>query len=85
MPQIEVYTTEYCSYCNAVKNLLNRNGVPFVEIDVSRDPGKRVWLVQKTGQRTVPQVFVNGVSLGGHSEILALQNSGKLNSILGLG
>lgn len=84
MAQIKVYTTDYCSYCHAAKALLKSKGVDFEEINVENDDKTRRWLVQATGQRTVPQIFIDGKSYGGFDEISALDRQGKLNSILGI-
>jgi glutaredoxin 3 len=62
--------------------LLDRKGVPFQEIDVTGDWDKRAWLVEATGQRTVPQIFINGVSIGGYDELSALERAGRLDGLL---
>lgn len=80
--EVVVYVTDYCPYCTRAKGLLKRKGVAFTEIDVSNDPGKRAWLVEKTGQRTVPQIFIDGVSVGGSDDIHALDREGKLDAML---
>ncbi len=84
MPNVRISTTLYCGYCTQAKRLLERKGVPYQEIDVSRDPPKRRWLVEATGMTTVPQVFVDDVSHGGYTDLLALEREGSLNGILGL-
>ncbi len=83
MAQVQVYTTPSCPYCVMAKRLLNQKGVRFEEIDVANDHGKRAWLVQQSGQRTVPQVFIDGKSYGGFTDIAALYRQGKLDLILG--
>jgi glutaredoxin 3 len=82
MPGVQIYTKEDCPYCTRAKALLRRKGVAFEEIDVERDDEMRAWLVEATGQRTVPQIFVNGRSLGGYSDVEALDRQGELDSIL---
>jgi glutaredoxin 3 len=79
---VKIYTTNYCGYCRAAKSLLQQRGVTFEEIDVSADPGQRKWLIEKTGQRTVPQIFIAGVPVGGYSELSGLERAGKLEAIL---
>jgi glutaredoxin 3 len=76
--QVQVYTTDYCPYCDRAKALLERRGIPFEEIDVSHDPEKRAWLVGATGRRTVPQVFIKGEPIGGCDELHALDRNGEL-------
>jgi glutaredoxin 3 len=82
--EVIVYVTDYCPYCTRAKGLLKRKGVAFTEIDVTGDDEKRRWLVEKTGQRTVPQIFIDGVSVGGSDDIHALDRAGKLDPLLKL-
>ncbi len=82
MPKVQVYTKRNCPYCVRAKVLLQRKGVSFEEIDVEEDEAKREWLVEASGQRTVPQVFVDGRSLGGFVDVDALDRAGQLDSIL---
>ena len=67
--RIVVYTTRICGYCVAAKRLLERESLPYEEVDVSMDREKRAWLVQATGRRTVPQIFINEVPIGGYTEL----------------
>jgi len=82
MPHVKVYTMIGCPYCARAKALLARKGVAFEEIVAGRDPELRNWLEQVTGQDTVPQVFVGERSLGGFSDIDALDRAGELDPIL---
>ena len=84
MPKIEVYVTRTCAYCGAVKKLLDAKGVSYQVLDITEEPEKRAWLSRATGQRTVPQVFVDQKSLGGYTDLVALDSQGKLDAILGL-
>ncbi len=77
-PKIQVYSTPYCPYCDAAKRLLNKKGLNFEEIDVS-DPEKKQALKEKTGWRTVPQIFIEGKMIGGYQELLELDQKGLLN------
>jgi glutaredoxin 3 len=79
---VKVYTTNSCAYCVRAKALLAKRDVPFEEIDVTSDPDKRAWLVKESGMRTVPQVFVDGKSIGGSDELHALDRSGELERLL---
>ncbi len=81
-PKVTVYTTSYCPYCVRAKALLKRKGVDFEEIAVDGDDARRLWLVEQTGRRTVPQVFAGDRSLGGFSDLDALDRAGKLDAIL---
>ncbi|MEI6223434.1 MAG: glutaredoxin 3 [Deltaproteobacteria bacterium] len=82
MPSVKVYTKTLCPYCVRAKALLDRKGVAYEEIDAEHDDALRTWLVEATGQRTVPQIFVGDRSLGGFSDIDALDRQGKLDAIL---
>lgn len=79
--KVKIYTTGYCGYCHAAKSLLKARAIDFEEIDVTNDSSKRKWLMDTTGQRTVPQVFLNDVPIGGFTELSALDRSGKLSAI----
>ena len=83
MPKVQVYTTQWCPYCHAVKSIFDGKGVAYEEVD-AQDPETRMAMVQRAhGRRTVPQVFVGGRHLGGYSELAALDRDGKLDPILG--
>ena len=82
MVKVEVYSKRNCAYCVRAKALLQKKKVAFEEIDVEHDEAKRAWLVEASGQRTVPQIFVNGRSLGGFDDIDALDRQGRLDPIL---
>jgi len=82
MSQVVIYTTDYCPYCHAAKDLLRKKNVAFTEIDVEGDEQKRAWLTKVTGQRTVPQIFINDKPYGGFSDIKTLDDRGELDAIL---
>jgi glutaredoxin 3 len=83
MRPIEIYTTPICPYCLAAKRLLQRKGLAYTEIDVSRDPGQRDAMVQRAhGRRTVPQIFIGEIHVGGSDELHALDRAGKLDPLL---
>jgi glutaredoxin 3 len=83
MAEVTIYTTAYCPYCHAAKALLTKKGVAFHEIDVTRDPEERTRLVSRTGgRRTVPQVFIDGQSIGGYDELAELEDGGQLDVLL---
>ncbi len=81
-PKVTIYTTAYCPYCARAKRLLEKKGVAYEEIDAEGKDELRTWLVEKTGQQTVPQIFVGERSLGGFSDIDALDRKGLLDPIL---
>lgn len=80
--KVVVYTTDYCPYCVRALALLRSKGAEPIEIDVTSDQEKRRWLVEATGQRTVPQVFINGKPVGGFTDITALDKKGELDRLL---
>lgn len=80
--KVVVYTTRTCGYCFAALRLLTNKGVAFENIDVTGDSKTRARLAQETGSYTVPQVFINGTSWGGYTDIAALDRSGRLDDLL---
>ena len=79
---ITVYTTDYCPYCTSAKRLLSTLQLPFSEVDVTGDDGARNALVERTGRRTVPQIFIGSASVGGFTDLDALHKSGGLQPLL---
>lgn len=83
MKPVEIYTTPYCPYCIAAKKLLDKKGVAFAEIDVSRDPALRQAMTKRSGGgRTVPQIFIGGTHVGGCDDLHALDQRGALDPLL---
>ncbi len=86
MAEIEIYTTPFCPYCARAKRLLDQKGVAFVEIDLWQFPERRAEMIERAGgRRTVPQLFVDGRSIGGSDELAELERSGELDVMLGTG
>lgn len=69
MQRITVYTKGYCPYCKAGKALLRERGLPFDEIDVQHDAEKFTEMVERSGRRTVPQVFFDNEHIGGYTDL----------------
>jgi glutaredoxin 3 len=83
MPDVTIYTTSLCPYCNMAKGLLKRKNVAFTEIDVSNDGGKRAAMRERAnGRNSVPQIFIGTTHVGGCDDIHALEASGKLDALL---
>lgn len=80
--KVTVYTTTYCGYCRAAKQFLASHDVAYQELDVTNDPDKRMWLVQTTGMRTVPQIFVGDTPVGGYQEMTKLHHKGEFVPLL---
>ena len=79
---MKIYTTETCPYCLRAKRLLQKKNVPYEEIDVSWDDDARMQLMQRTGRRTVPQIFIGERHVGGSDELHALDARGELDPLL---
>lgn len=82
-PEIEIYGTEYCSYCMAARMLLKQKGLSFSDILVSKDPDARRDMEQRSGRSSVPQIFIDGQPLGGFDELYELEQNGELDRLLG--
>ena len=83
MTRVRMYSTLICPYCIRAKALLKSRSIPFETIDVTGDSAARAWLVQATGRRTVPQIFIDDQPIGGFDELRALDASGELARRLG--
>ena len=82
-PAITIYTTSTCPFCHRARQLLTRKGVAFDEIDVGRQPERRAEMMQRAnGRRTVPQIFIGSVHIGGCDDLHALDESGRLDRLL---
>lgn len=84
MARVVIYTTSYCPYCTAAKSLLRSKNVQFEEIDVTRDPHRRTEMEQLSQRRTVPQIFIDGQSIGGYDDARDLDSTGELDRLLGV-
>jgi glutaredoxin 3 len=82
MAQITVYTTEPCSFCVRVKQLLQQRGVSYEEVNLSKDPEGRAELVERTGMLSFPQVVIGDEVIGGFRETLEADRSGRLRELL---
>lgn len=85
MAHIEIYTTPTCPFCTMAKALLRKKGVAYHEIDVFDHPELRATMTQRAeGRRTVPQIFIDGIPIGGNDDMQALDRAGRLDELLGL-
>ncbi|HJU26605.1 MAG TPA: glutaredoxin 3 [Rhodanobacteraceae bacterium] len=83
MPDIEIYTSGFCAYCVAAKNLLKAKGLNWRETRIDLDPAARAAMLERSaGQRTVPQIFVNGTHVGGFQELAVAERDGTLAKLL---
>lgn len=79
---IIIYSSLTCPYCDHAKHLLDAKGIKYSEINVDKDPVKLKEMVEKTGESTVPQIFIDGKYIGGFQDLKQLNESGTLDVIL---
>jgi glutaredoxin 3 len=83
MAKVEIYTKMGCPYCTRAKGLLTQKGVSFEEYDITMGGPKRTEMLERAnGGYTVPQIFIDGVHVGGSDDIAALERAGKLDPLL---
>lgn len=82
MANVIIYTANYCPYCVKAKNLLQRKGVVFEEIDVTHPDDRATMIEKSNGRRTVPQIFIHDQHIGGCDDLYALEKEGKLDGLL---
>jgi glutaredoxin 3 len=81
--RVEIFTTPRCPFCVRAKRLLDARGIAFDEIDLANDHALRAQVIERTGRRTVPQIFIDGQSIGGFEELAALDAAGELKDLSG--
>ncbi len=83
MQQVTIYTTAYCPYCIRAKQLLKERGMAdYEEIKVDEDPAQRQIMMERSGRRTVPQIWIGETHVGGCDDLFALDRSGELQPLL---
>jgi glutaredoxin 3 len=82
MAKVVLYTTQSCPYCVQAKALLRHKGVAFDEIDVGGNEELRTYMIEVSGRRTVPQIFINDSPIGGFEELRSLEEQGELDRLL---
>lgn len=80
--KIIIYGSEHCSYCTAARMLLEKKGLSYDDILVSRDPDQRAAMEERSGRQSVPQIFIHEKPIGGFDELYALEQSGELDILL---
>jgi glutaredoxin 3 len=84
MNKVLMYTTQVCPYCVRAKSLLKQRGVEVIdEVRVDMDPVQRDRMIELTGRRTVPQIFIGDTHVGGCDDLVALDQRGGLMPLLG--
>ena len=83
MNAVRMYTTQVCPYCVRAKALLKQRGVEQIdEVRIDLDPQQRDQMIERTGRRTVPQIFIGDTHVGGCDDLMALDRSGGLAPLL---
>ena len=82
MAKVKIYTTGSCPSCIWAKEILSKKGVSFEEVSLDGRPRERDELIERTGMRTVPQIFINGQLIGGCSDMIELDQKKKLDVLL---
>lgn len=82
MPQVTIYTRQFCGFCTAAKRLLTDRGLNFEEIDATGAPEKRDEMVKRSGRFTFPQIFIGEQHVGGCDDLYALAARGDLDKLL---
>ena len=82
MSAITIYTTPTCPYCHAAKALLTSKGLSYNEINVQNDRATAIALMERTGRRTVPQIYIGETHVGGFDDLNALETAGRLDPLL---
>ena len=83
-PNVSMYATATCPYCINAERLLVSKGVKINKIRVDLQPELRQEMMQKTGRRTVPQIYINELHVGGYDDLRALDHAGKLDTLLNI-
>ena len=83
MKQVTVYMGPMCVFCDAAKRLLTKKNIPYNEINIAIEEGKMKEMIKKSnGKRTIPQIFIEDLHIGGYNELRALENKGELDKLL---
>jgi len=77
-----MYTTSWCPYCEQARDLLRSKGIAFSELDVDAEPQRRAEMIERSGQYTVPQIFIGSQHIGGAEDLQALESNGGLGALL---
>ena len=83
MKNVTVYMGPMCNFCDAAKRLLTRNNIPYNEINIALEEGKKEEMLAKSnGRKTIPQIFFNELHIGGYEELRALEKKGELDNLI---
>ena len=83
MKQVTVYMGPMCAFCDAAKRLLTKKNIPYNEINIAIEEDKMKEMIKKSnGKKTIPQIFIEDLHIGGYNELRALENKGELDKLL---
>ena len=82
MSKITMYSTSWCGYCAMARRLLESKGQDWQEIDVDAESGRREEMIERSGRRTVPQIWIGDRHVGGYDDLAALERAGELDALL---
>ena len=83
MKNVTIYMGPMCAFCDAAKRLLNKKNIPYKEINIALEEGKTEEMIKKSnGKRTIPQIFIEDLHVGGYVELRALENKKELDDLL---
>ena len=82
MARVRMYTTAVCPFCKMAERLLQGKGAEIDKVRVDLDPAQRAAMMEKTGRRTVPQIYIGDTHVGGYDDLAALDRAGKLDPLL---
>jgi len=83
-PEVVMYTRALCGYCIAARKLLKEKGVDYQEIDTTLNAKRKREMIERSGRQTVPQIFIGERHIGGYDDMEELDDSGQLDTLLGL-
>lgn len=81
--KVVMYVKPTCPFCTAASRMFRSKGVEFIEIDIAAEPGRRDEMIERSGRRTVPQIFIGDEHVGGFDDLDALEQEGALDRLLG--
>jgi len=83
-PSVVMYTRGFCGYCSAARKLLKAKGVEFSDVDTTLNSDLRQEMMERSGRKTFPQIFIGDQHVGGYDDLAALEQAGKLDHLLGI-
>jgi len=84
MKKVEIYTWQYCPFCIRAKSLLNKKNIEFIEYKIDGDESAREKMSERAnGKRSLPQIFIDNISIGGCDDLYSLEEENKLDSLIG--